>query len=291
MPFAHPEYLVTTDWLQEHLDDAGLRILDATVFLRRPADGGPLVRESGRANWEAGHIPNSAFADLTVELADPATTLPYMMPPAEQFAAVMGRLGVGDGTRVVCYDAVSTMWAARLWWMLRSLGFDQATVLDGGLKKWMAEGRPVSRDAAPQRPAARFTPRPRPGLFAARDEVLAAISDGATCVVNALTPEQHRGDGPASYGRPGHIPGSVNVAAAYLLDPESNAYLPAERLEDLFTQSGALGRKRVITYCGGGIAASSDAFVLTLLGHENVAVYDGSLSEWAADPALPLEVG
>lgn len=291
MTFAHPEYLVSTDWLQQHLADPDLRILDSTVFLHRSADGGLLVRESGRANWEAGHIPNSAFADLTVDLADPATNLPYMMPPAEQFAAVMERLGVGEGTRVVCYDAVSTMWAARLWWMLRSLGFEHAAVLDGGLKKWQAEGRSLSTEPAPVGPAARFVARSRPAAWAAKGDVLAALADGATCIVNALSPDQHRGEGPNSYGRPGHIPGSVNISAAYLLDPATNAYLPADRLHELFTETGALARDRVITYCGGGIAASSDAFILTLLGHEHVAVYDGSLSEWAVDPSLPLEVG
>ncbi len=292
MTFENEQYLISTADLAERLADPALRVLDCTVFLHRTTDGTPrLVRESGRAHWEQRHIPGSAHADLTAELADQQTHLPYMMPPMAQFAAVMEQLGAGAGTSVVLYDALSTMWAARVWWMLRSAGFEDAAVLDGGLKKWKAEGRPLSSDAAPAHPPARFAPRPQPERWASREEVLAAVADGATCVVNALTPDQHRGDGPSAYGRPGRITGSVNVSAAHLLDPVTNAYLPAERLRAMFADSGALARGRVITYCGGGIAASSDAFILTLLGHPNVAVYDGSLSEWAADPALPMERG
>ncbi len=292
MTFANGQYLISTEALAAQLGDPALRVLDCTVFLHRSTDGSPrLVRESGQSSWQQGHIPGSAHADLTAELADRETHLPYMMPPVAQLAAAMERLGVGEGTRVVLYDALSTMWAARVWWMLRSAGFDDAAVLDGGLKKWKAEGRPLSTGSAPAHPPARLSPRPRPELWASREDVLAAIADGATCVVNALTPEQHRGDGPSAYGRPGRIAGSVNVSAAHLLDPATNAYLPAEQVRAMFTASGALERERVITYCGGGIAASSDAFVLTLLGHPNVAVYDASLSEWAADPTLPMEQG
>ena len=291
MSFTNPQYLVETDWLSANLSDPNLRILDATVFLHRPAEpGAPLVRESGLANWQAGHIPNSDFADLTVDLADPHTHLPYMMPPIDQFAAGMERLGVGEGTRVICYDAVSNMWGARLWWMLRAAGFDNAAVLNGGLRRWTAEGRSLSTDPAPQRPKGRFVARPRPGLFANKEEVLAEISNGRTCIINALTEAQHRGDDSA-YGRPGRITGSVNVPAAGIVDPETWRYRDPDTLRAMFTAVRADQAERVITYCGGGIAASSDALVLTLLGYQNVAVYDGSLSEWARDEKLPMEVG
>ena len=284
----HPEYLVQTDWLAEHLHDPGLRVLDCTAILHPMPDGGYRA-ESGRATWAAGHIPRSGFADLTGELSDSTSSLRFMMPPAEQFAAVMGKLGVGEGTRVVLYDRAVNMWAARVWWMLRAIGFDNAAVLNGGWRKWTLEGRPVSTEPCSY-PPAKLVARPRSQVFADKSAVLAGVGDTATCLLNALTEEQHRGSGGVHYGRPGRIAGSANVAARSLVD-STHAYLPLEELRKQFAASGALASGRVITYCGGGIAASSDAFVLAMLGHDNVAVYDASLSEWAADASLPMETG
>ena len=290
MSFAHPEYLVSTDWLAAHLDDPAIRVLECTVYLHPdPGAKGGFRVESGRDKWAAGHVPGAGFVDLQSELSDRTSSLRFMMPPAAQFAEAMSRHGVGDGVRVVLYDRAVNMWAARIWWMLRAFGFDAAAVLDGGWKKWTGEGRPVATDAG-TRPARTFTPRPRPTLIADRAAVLAGIGDGATCVINALTEEQHRGGG-VQYGRAGHIAGSTNVPARDLVDPATHAYLPAEVLRQKFAAAGALDAPRVITYCGGGIAASSDAFVLALLGHRDVSLYDASLSEWAADPALPMEQG
>jgi thiosulfate/3-mercaptopyruvate sulfurtransferase len=289
MPWAKPQLLVETDWLAAHLDDPELRVLECTTILHPRPEGG-FRAESGRATWAAGHIPRSGFADLTGDLCDRTSKLLYMMPPAEQMAAVMGRLGVGEGTRVVLYDRAVNMWAARVWWMLRAVGFDAAAVLNGGWRKWTVEGRSTSTEACAY-PTARFVARPRPDLFVGKDAVLAGLGHRATCVVNALSEAQHRGVGGVAYGRPGRIAGSANVPAQSLVDPATHAYLPADVLRERFAAAGVLDAGRVITYCGGGIAASSDAFVLTLLGHDAVSVYDASLSEWAADPSLPMETG
>jgi thiosulfate/3-mercaptopyruvate sulfurtransferase len=289
MPWAKPQLLVETDWLAAHLDDPELRVLECTTILHPRPEGG-FRAESGRATWAAGHIPRSGFADLTGDLCDRTSKLLYMMPPAEQMAAVMGRLGVGEGTRVVLYDRAVNMWAARVWWMLRAVGFDAAAVLNGGWRKWTVEGRPTSTEPCAY-PAAHFVARPRPDLFVGKDAVLAGLGHRATCVVNALSEAQHRGVGGVAYGRPGRIAGSANVPAQSLVDPATHAYLPAAVLRERFAAAGVLDAGRVITYCGGGIAASSDAFVLTLLGHDAVSVYDASLSEWAADPSLPMETG
>lgn len=285
-----PEALVEAEWVAQRLDDPGVRILECTVYLH-PADvpGGFRV-ESGRAKWSEGHIPGAGLVDLQEELSDRTSSLRFMMPPAAQFAEVMGRAGVGDGVRVILYDRSVNMWAARVWWMLRAFGFGEASVLNGGWKTWTVEGRPVATDVG-ARPPRTFTPRPRPSLIADRAGVLAALGESGTCVLNALTDEQHRGTGGVAYGRPGRIAGSVNVAARDLVNPATHAYLPADVLRAKFQASGALDAGRVVTYCGGGIAASSDAFVLTLLGRDDVAVYDASLSEWAADPSLPMERG
>ena len=291
MPFARPHYLVETDWLAQHLDDPNVRVLECTVYLHpEPSSPGGFRVESGRAKWAEGHLPGAGFVDLQEELSDKRSKLRFMMPPAAQFAEVLGRAGVGDGVRVVLYDRFVNMWAARIWWMLRAFGYDNAAVLNGGWKKWTLEGRPISTDAG-RRPPRIFVANPRPELIADKKAVLDGVGNRASCLLNALTSEQHTGTGGASYGRPGRIAGSANVAARDLVDPHTHAYLPSEVLRDRFAGAGALHAERVITYCGGGIAASSDAFVLALLGKDNVAVYDASLSEWAADPSLPMETG
>ncbi len=266
-----------------------LRVFDCTVIISFGPEGVRL--RSGREGWNAAHIPGAGFLDLLSELSDPSSRFHFMLPPAEQFADVMSAHGVGDGTRVVLYDAHNSAWAARVWWMLHSYGFENAVVLNGGWKKWALEGRSAS--AAPAGSAhAHFQARPRPGIFVDRAVVEAAIAETGTCLVNGLGEEQHRGSGPTvAGGRPGHIPGSSNVPTQSLVDPTTQAYLPEPELRALLDDAGASGADRVITYCGGGIAASGVAFVLKLLGHDNVSIYDASLEEWATDPSLPIEVG
>ena len=200
----------------------------------------------------------------------------------------VGALGIGNGDTVVVYDVYGLQSAARTWWMFRLFGHDRVAVLDGGLKKWTAEGRPVE-SGAERHPPTTLTPAPRPHLVVGRDGVLEALASGA-CVVNALSPEQHRGDG-VHYGRPGRIAGSVNVASRDLLDPSTNAFIPREEIAAAMREAGALQAERVVPYCGGGIAASVTTFWLTRLGHRNVALYDNSLGEWVTDPELPMQTG
>jgi thiosulfate/3-mercaptopyruvate sulfurtransferase len=283
-------FLAETGWLAENLGEPSLRIFDCTVFLGPPTQGrtGYSV-EPGRAKWAESHIPGSSFADIARDLSDPEQGLRFMLPSASQFAEAMSRYGVGEGTQVILYDSALNMWAARVWWMLRVFGFDNARVLSGGMRKWRAEGHPLGTGDEPPYPPATFVARTRPGLMATKDEVLAAIDDGATCIIDALGEDQYAGR-TRTYGRPGHIPTAGNVPAMGIIDPQTHAYLPIEIIREKFAGAGADPAKRIITYCGGGIAASSDAFALTMLGYDNVAVYDASLSEWAADPDLPLEV-
>lgn len=285
-----PGPLVSDHWLALHLGDADLVVLDATVHLDPPTEPDePYAVRSGLPGWQQSHLPGSRFADLVDELSDPDARFPFTLPSAERFAAAIERLGVGDQTLVVTYDGASGIWAARLWWMLRTFGHDRVAVLDGGLAAWTAAGHAVTSDppAPPAHP--RFTPRFRPELLAARDEVRAALEDPSILLVNTLSPELYRGED-GRYGRAGRIPGSLNVPARSLLGADGR-FRDEVALAEAFAESGALEADRVIAYCGAGISATSDALALALLGRDDVAIYDGSLREWAADPELPLETG
>lgn len=279
--------LVSTDQLAEDLGADDLRVFDCTVFLRRDGDA-PYRIESGRADFEAGHIPGSAFLDQVEALSDPGSELRFTALAPEALVAAFAALGVGDDTRVVLYDRAVNMWATRVWWLLRSIGFDRAAVLDGGWKAWTGEGREQATGPGAGYAPADLTGRPRTGLIVGRAEVESATGDDSVCLINALSPQIHDGTD-TSYGKAGHIPSSTNVYAVSLVDPETHRYRPVDELRATF-EGADVGDGRVITWCGGGIAATSDAFVLTaLLGHTDVGIYDGSLSEWVAAD-LPLEV-
>lgn len=291
--YRHRDALVSTDWLANHLDDPDLRVFECTTYLDYLPPGAEAAYRvvSGRAAYEQGHITAAGFLDLQNELSDSNNPphLRFMMLSAERLAEALGRRGVGDGNRVVLYSRGRMVWSTRVWWMLRSIGFDAAAVLDGGWEKWVREGRSTATEQ-PTFPPAKLTPRPRPELFVAKESVRAAIDDAKTCLVNALEPDLHRGENPR-YGRRGRIPGSVNVPSASLVDPETNTFLPADQAAAKFRNAGVDPKQRAIVYCGGGIAASLDAFVLYQLGYEDLSVYDASMSEWARDASLPIETG
>ena len=284
--------LVETHALEAALDDSDLRIVDCTTWLRpaEPGDDAPYRVVPGKSDYDAGHIPGAVFLDIQGEISNPDTRLRFMCPTAERFADAMGRLGIGDDVRVVLYSAGSIMWATRVWWMLRAFGFDAAAVLDGGFEKWKAQGRPVTI-APGAYPPARFEPRPRSGFFADRHHVLARLGEDGSAVVNALAPEFHLGAGPSRYGRPGRIPGSVNVPAASLLDPDNGAFVPLDEARRAFEDAGVTTDRHVVAYCGGGISATVDLFLLHQLGYPDLTLYDGSMGEWARDPELPIETG
>ncbi len=274
--------LVTAEWLHEHLDDPDLVVLDSTVVVEQDENG--LREVNGRASYESGHIPGAGFADLMGNLSDPDAPLPFTAPTPQAFAKSMGELGVGDNTRVVLYAGQNQAWAARVWWMLRWIGFDNAALLDGGLQAWTAAGYPLSTEPE-VRTARTLTPAVRPGLIAGYDEVRAAVDNEEVSLVDAMPDPHYRGE-MAMYDRPGHILGATNVSVTSLVD-ETGRYRSLEELAELVP-----GKRdaRSITYCGGGIAASTVAFTMVRLGFTDVAIYDGSLAEWAADPSNPMEV-
>jgi thiosulfate/3-mercaptopyruvate sulfurtransferase len=286
-----PDALISTEALAARLAQPGLRIYDCTSYLEPPDPGSddPYKAVPGWKTFLAGHIPGADFLDLQAELSAPDTKLKFMMPPPEPLARAFGRHGLGDGARVVLYSIGSMMWSTRVWWMLRALGFDGAAVLDGGFDRWQAEGRAIETGEPRGYPPARFTPRPRPGRFVDKTAVRAAIGDPRAVTVNALGPQFHKGLEPSRYGRPGRVPGSVNVPAATLVDPETKRFVaPADALAR-FATAGIAPDKRVIAYCGGGISATIDLFLLHQLGFDDLTLYDGSMGEWAKDPSLPIE--
>jgi thiosulfate/3-mercaptopyruvate sulfurtransferase len=282
--------LITTDELARRLGEPALRIFDCTTVLH-PEPGGRMRVETGRAAYgEKGHIPGAALIELQQDLSDSASPLRFTMPAPETLARMAGAKGIGDDSEVVLYCNGTQWWATRVWWMLRAIGFDRARILDGGFKKWIAEGRLVEHKTSTYPPTI-LTAKPRDGLMVGKDDVLAALGDGGTVVVNCLTEEQHRGTGGAHYGRPGRITGSVSLPAASLFEADGT-FKDAAAMRAMFAERGIEGTKRVVAYCGGGIAATGDAFALTaLLGHGDVAVYDASLQEWATDPSLPMSIG
>jgi len=283
--------LISTTELAGILDRPDLRLFDCTTYLEPAPEGSkaPYIAVPGDKTFAAGHIPGADFLDLQGEFSDSSTELRFMMPGVAQLEAAFGRHGVSADSRIVLYSIGTPMWATRFWWMLRSLGFDNVAVLDGCFDKWKAEERPIETGTAKGYKPAKFTAKPRPGFFVGKEEVLAAVADHSAVVVNALGPQFHKGLEPSRYGRPGRIPGSCNVSAATLLDPSTRVFVLLADAEAKFATQGLRKDKRVIAYCGGGISATIDLFLLHRLGYDDLTLYDASMGEWAKDEALPIE--
>ena len=287
----HSAALISTDELARRLGAPALRVFDCTIFQKPGADG-LYVAESGRANYDKGHIPGAAYLDLIADLSDKSSKLRFTLPPLEELTRTFATKGIGHGTHVVLYSHGLPSWSTRLWWMLRAIGFDDVSILDGGLDKWKAENRPLET-VETRFPPATLSLRARPDVFVDRNAMKAAIGQPHVLSLNALSHEQHKGTGGMVYGRAGRIAGSSCVPAASLFGPDKTLK-PIADLRAAFEGVGAAQDKdrRILVYCGGGIAATLDAFVLTaMLGHRNVAVYDNSMQEWSNDPSLPMETG
>ncbi|MCA1529347.1 sulfurtransferase [Bradyrhizobium yuanmingense] len=286
---SQPAALITTEQLAAMLGDPNLRLYDCTTFLEPAPEGSavPYRAVPGDKTFAAGHIPGADFLDLQGEFSDTSSQHFFMMPDVAQLEGAFGRHGLDAGKTIVLYSIGTMMWATRFWWMLRALGVD-AHVLDGGFDKWKQEGRPVETGAAKIYPATTFKAAPRPGCFVDKEAVLAKIGDPATVIVNALGPQFHRGLEPSRYGRPGRVPGSVNVPAATLVNADKTVTNLADA-QAKFAAQGGTRDKNVILYCGGGISATIDLLLLTQLGYDKLTLYDASMGEWARDPALPIE--
>jgi thiosulfate/3-mercaptopyruvate sulfurtransferase len=284
MPYAHPEALVSSQWLARHSDDPHVRILDASFKM-------PGIAPTAAEDYAAAHVPGAAFFDIDA-IADHSSSLPHMLPGEAAFAAAMGELGVGDEDLAVVYDSAGLVGAARAWWMLRAFGHDKVTILDGGLPKWRAENHPVTAMPAPPRRAS-FTARFDPALVRDKALLLANLAGGAEQVLDARAADRFEGRAaePWPGRRSGHIPGSRNLPYPLLTDPADRTLLPAEELEHRFREAGVDRGRPVVCSCGSGITACVLAFGLHLLGRTDVAVYDGSWAEWGLPGETPIATG
>ena len=283
MPSSDPTLLVSTEWLEERLNAPDVRILDASTYL--PTDG-----RNGREIYEQEHIPGARFFDID-DIADDHSPLPHMLPPVEKFVSRVRRMGIGDGHRVVVYDQQGIYSAARVWWMFRLFGHADVAVLDGGLPKWKAEGRPVTDEPVDPRER-HFTARRNAAMVRDVTQMARAVKLGDEQIVDARAAERFRGEVPEPRKglRAGHIPGSRSVPFTTLLNDDKTMKQP-EELRAIFEAAGVDLTRPVVTSCGSGITACVLTLALNRLGHSRNAVYDGSWVEWGAYEDLAVETG
>ncbi|HVA15752.1 MAG TPA: 3-mercaptopyruvate sulfurtransferase [Stellaceae bacterium] len=284
MPYAHPESLVSSEWLAGHIDRADVRVVDASFTL-------PGVTPTALEEYARRHIPGAVFFDIDA-ISDRANPLPHMLPSAAEFSRMAGALGLGDDRHIVLYDIAGFGSAPRAWWMLRAFGHRKVSLLDGGLPKWRAEGRPVTT----------YVPQPKPGRFTAlldpsfvRDQaqLLENLSVHREQVLDARSAGRFAGTAPEPRPglRGGHIPGSLNLPYDRLGDPKTRTFLPAAQIERRLRDAGVQRDRPIVTSCGSGVTACALAFGLHLIGWPEAAVYDGSWSEWGLPGDTPVETG
>ena len=286
MTYTDPQLLIEPVELADRIGASELRIFDATVFLK-PAEKGYRA-ESGLESYREGHIPGAAFMDQIAAVSDTSSGLGFTLPAEDYLQSALRKLGINNDSQVVVYSTGHMMWATRAWWLLHYAGHASVRVLNGGYAGWQAVAGPVNQQDESYE-SGDFTLRARPSTFVDQAGVLAAIGDPAVCTVNALNPGVYSGNAAMSYGRKGHITGSINLFYDDLLD--GDRFRDAQAITESLRAKGLLEAQRVVTYCGGGISATIDAFACLLVGKEEVAVYDGSMSEWVRDESLPMTEG
>jgi len=282
MTTALPGPLVSTDWLAAHLEDSSVRILDCSYHL-------PSVGRNARDEYAEGHIPGAQFFDIDA-VADPENDLPHMLPDADGFAAAVARLGIANTHSVIAYDCYGVFSAPRVWWTFKVFGHEKVAVLNGGLKKWQAEDRPLSPGDESPVPAV-YQARKDMGLVRDLDAVRRNIDTGAELFVDARSAGRFHGTEPEPRPgmRSGHVPGSVNLPFDRLIDRDAGCFRGTEDIRAAFDGAGIDGTTPVITSCGSGVTACVLTLGLDLIGRPHGAVYDGSWTEWGGRPDTAVE--
>ncbi|MCO4841067.1 MAG: 3-mercaptopyruvate sulfurtransferase [Rhodobacteraceae bacterium] len=278
-----PKTLVSTDWLAVHMKDPDLRILDASTYL-------PGIDRDGRTEYDAAHIPGARFFDID-DVSDGRSDLPHMVPPIEKFMSRVRAMGVGDGHQIVVYDGSGLFSAARVWWLFRLMGQDNIAVLDGGLPKWIAEGREVE-DLAPVIRDRHMTVRFQNQMVRDVTQVSSASKLGTSQIVDARAAARFRGEAPEPREglRSGHIPNSRNVPFTDLLNDDKTMKTP-DQTRAIFVSAGVDLKKPIVTTCGSGVTAAVLGLALERMGHDMWSLYDGSWTEWGMFPTVPVATG
>ena len=287
----YPKAIVTCEWLKERIFDENIRVFDCTTYLHYTDDHPtkPYDVESGYDEYRKEHIIGAAFLDLQGQLSSNDSQYNFTLPDYHNLGQNLKKLGIGDPFHIVLYSKNGTQWATRIWWMIFVLGYKNVSILDGGLQEWKRLAYPIEEKKNIKGPA-EFKVNINSKVFIDKNKTMDAIEDNTCYLLNALTRDLHSGENPR-YGRPGRIPNSKNIPFHKLLDKETGKLISPNKARNLFLEQGISPDLKVINYCGGGIAATLNAFVLRQLGIENLEIYDNSMSEWAMDHSLPIETG
>ena len=286
-----PEYISSFEWLNNNLDNKKVRIFDCTTYLLYQDEDPslPYIVESGFREYQISHIKNSSYLDLQKDLSDNSSKFRFTLPDYHTLAKNFSNLGVGDDFHIVLYSRNGLQWATRIWWMLYILGFKNLSILDGSFNEWKKNNLPTESKINIFEKS-EFKIEINNKIFVDKNRVLGSMNTKECVILNSLTEDLHNGENPR-YGRPGRIPGSLNIPFHELTDLEKGCFKSPSECLEVFKKKGIPQDTRVLNYCGGGIAASLDAFVLFQLGYDDIEIYDNSMSEWATDENLPIEIG
>ena len=291
IPMKYPENIVNCNWLKTRMNRQNIRTFDCTTYLHFTDDNPtkPYDVVSGLKNYKLEHIPSSAFIDLQSDLSDKNSPYSFTLPSLKDLSVQFEKLGIGEQYHIILYSRNGMQWSSRIWWMLRAVGFDKVSILNGGFNEWKKLGLPTENKSHVF-DKSNFLFKPRSDIFIEKNTVLEAINKKTSLLLNSLTEDIHLGNNPR-YGRRGRIPSSINIPFNQLLCKNNSTLKPLEDVIKIFSEKGVTSDSLILNYCGGGIAASLEAFVLFQLGFENIQIYDKSMSEWAMDKKLPIEIG